>query len=107
MTLDGVLASNVLFNFTATSGHVFQTSGGDVSYGTYLATYGGDFQFSNLDLTGALINTDGNVQLVSGSEIPTFTPFTVPTPESSTLSMLGMGLLGLAGAGIARRRFNS
>jgi hypothetical protein len=76
----GVKPGNILFNFTATSGNVFQTSGGDLSYGTYLATHGGSFQFSNLNLTGQLINTAGNVQFVSGSKIPCFIPFgTTPT----------------------------
>jgi hypothetical protein len=56
MTLSGgVAASHILFNFTGTSGHVFQTSGGDALFGTFLAVDGGDFQFSNLDLVGALI----------------------------------------------------
>jgi hypothetical protein len=55
MTLSGVSPSQILFNLTGT-GTVFQTSGGDVSFGTYLATNGGRFQFSNLNLTGRLIN---------------------------------------------------
>jgi hypothetical protein len=46
-----------------------------LSYGTYLATRGGDFQFSNLDLNDQLIDTDGHIQFVSCSKIPTFTPF--------------------------------
>lgn len=99
MILGGVLPSHILFNFTGTSGHVFQTSGGDTVYGTFLATHGGQFQFSNLDLTGELINTGGDVQLVSGSSIPTFTPFTpppVPLPAplwsaAALLAMLGLG----------------
>ena len=66
MTLVGVDASQLLFNFTGTSGNVFQTSGGDTLYGTYLATDGGQFQFSELNLTGALINTGGNVQFCIG-----------------------------------------
>jgi len=104
MTLSGgVLASHVLFNLTGT-GTVFQTSGGDLSYGTYLATNGGQFQFSNLNLDGALINTAGNVQFVSGAKIPTFAPFTVPAvPEPTTLALFGAGLLGL-GARVTRWR---
>jgi hypothetical protein len=81
MTLSGVLASHVLFNLTGKSGIIFQTSGGNVLYGTYLATNGGQFNFSQLNLTGALINIGGNVQFVSGSQIPTsapFTPFQLP-----------------------------
>jgi len=62
----GVTASNILWNLTG-SGNVLQTSGGNVLVGTFLATNGGQFQFSELQLTGALINTGGNVQLVSGN----------------------------------------
>jgi hypothetical protein len=80
MTLSGgVTASHILFNLTGTTGNIFQTSGGDLLFGTFLATDGGDFQFSNLDLTGQLINTDGHIQFVSGSTIPTSMPF-VPAP---------------------------
>lgn len=81
MTLSGVSASHVLFNLTGKSGKIFQTSGGNVLYGTYLATNGGQFYFSQLNLTGALINTGGDVQAVGGSQIPTsapFTPFQLP-----------------------------
>jgi hypothetical protein len=99
MTLSGgVTAAHVLFNLTGTSGNVFQTSGGDVSYGTYLATNGGQFQFSNLNLTGALINTGGNVQFVSGAKIPTFVGF---VPEPTTLALM---VVGLAGLGVIGRR---
>ncbi len=81
MTLSGVSASHVLFNLTGKSGNIFQTSGGNVLYGTYLATNGGQFNFSQLNLTGALMNTGGTVQFVGGSKIPTsapFTPFQLP-----------------------------
>jgi PEP-CTERM motif len=83
----GVSPSNILFNLTGT-GTVFQTSGGDVSFGTYLATNGGKFQFSNLVLTGRLINIGGDVQLVSGSSIPT-------VPEPGTLGLVGIGAIVL------------
>ena len=97
MTLSGVTASQVLFNFTGTSGHVLQTSGGDVLYGTFLATDGGQFQFSELDLTGALINTDGNVQFVSGSQL-TYAPFsTIPEPATIVVWSLLGGLAIAAG----------
>jgi hypothetical protein len=80
MTLSGVSASHVLFNLTGKSGNVFHASGG-ILYGTYLATNGGQFVLSQLNLTGALINTGGKVQFVGGSKIPTsapFTPFQLP-----------------------------
>jgi hypothetical protein len=99
----GVLPSHILFNLTGTSGNIFQTSAGDVLFGTFLATRGGQFQFSQLDLTGQLINTDGNVQFVSGSRIPTFAPFT-PVPEPATYELLGIGAIALAGAVVASRR---
>ena len=67
MTLTGgVTASHILWNLTGT-GTVLQTSGGDVLVGTFLATDGGAFQFSELQLNGELINTGGNIQLVSGN----------------------------------------
>jgi len=94
MTLSGgVLASNVLFNFTWTSGNVFQTSGGDQNLdGIFLATNGGQYNFSQLGLNGELINTAGNVQLVSGSEV---TAVPGPVPEAGTISLLACGLLVL------------
>ena len=86
MTLSGgLLASNVLWNLTGTSGNILQTSGGDVLVGTFLATDGGQFQFSELQLNGELIDTDGNVQFVSGSQIGTAEGFTVPSPSPTPL----------------------
>jgi hypothetical protein len=102
MSLSGILPSHVLFVFTGTSGNVFSTSGGNTLFGTYLAVDGGAFQFSELDLTGALIMGDsngagadggGNIQFVSGSQIPTFEPFTVPAP------LIGHGLPVLLAVG--------
>jgi len=90
MTLSGgVSPSNILFNLTGTGTvAVFQTSGGDVSFGTYLATNGGKFQFSNLNLTGRLINVGGDVQFVSGSMIPA-------VPEPGTFALIGIGAIAL------------
>jgi hypothetical protein len=116
MTLSGgVTPSDIIFNFTGTSGTVFQTSGGDVLYGTFLAVDGGGFQFSELDLTGALIMGDsngecatnasgactgtggGNIQLVSGSQI-SFEGFTpTPIPAALPLFATGLGAMGLLG----------
>ena len=107
MTLSGgVKASHILFNFTGTSGNVFSTAGGGVLYGTYLATRGGEFAADNLTLTGALINTGGNVQYVSGADT-TFAGFTVvttpvPEPESYGMMLGGLGLLGF----MVRRKKN-
>lgn len=99
MTLaGGVTPGHILFNFLGSSGAVFQTSGGDLSYGIYLATHGGQYQFSNLNLTGQLINTGGNVQLVSGSKIPTFVPLPGTVYGASAM------LLGLFGFGAYQRR---
>jgi hypothetical protein len=42
MTLIGVSPLQILWDFTGTSGNVFQTSGGDLLFGTFLATKGGD-----------------------------------------------------------------
>jgi hypothetical protein len=89
----GVTASDILFDFTGTSGNAFQTSGGDLLQGTFLATMGGSFQFSELNLTGQLINTDGHIQDVSGSYIPTADPFTPPAvPEPGSLRLFGLGV---------------
>jgi hypothetical protein len=94
MTLNGVSAKQIVFNFTATSGNCFQTSGGDQPlYGTFLATDGCNFQFSNLGLTGSLINTAGNIQFVSGS---TMVSNPIPVPPAVWLFGSALGLLGMA-----------
>ena len=101
MILNGVNASQILWNFTEGPSNyaVFQTSGGNTLYGTFLATGGGDmdiqnFQFSELDLTGQLIDTSGHIQLVSGSKVLSSQPF--QTPEPGSLLLLGSGISGLA-----------
>lgn len=105
MTLNGVSPLHILWNFTGT-GTVFQTSGGDVVFGTFLATEGGKFQFSNLDLTGQLINTGGHIQDVSGSLLPHFYDFSPPQPvsEPSNLAVFGSVFMGFVGLGLLRRR---
>jgi len=65
----------VPFNLTGSSGNILQASKGSVLYGTYLATNGGDFNFSQLNLTGAVINIGGNVQFVGQSQIQASAPF--------------------------------
>jgi hypothetical protein len=74
-----VLPSHVLFNLTGRFGNLLN-SGGNVLYGTYLATNGGSFNVSQLDLTGALINIGGNVLFAGGSKITSapFAPFQLP-----------------------------
>ena len=95
MVLNGVSASQILWNMTGTSGNIFQTSGGDKVYGTFLATHGGDFQFSNLNLTGQLINTDGHMQIVSGSEV-------TAVPEPSVIGLMLVGAASLVRLGKIR-----
>jgi len=99
MTLSGgVSPENILFNLTGTGTvAVFQTSGGDVSFGTYLATNGGRFQFSNLNLTGRLINVGGDVQFVSGSMIPAI-------PEPGVFSLVAIGAIAFVFAVKESRR---
>jgi hypothetical protein len=75
MTLSGgVLPSHVLFNLIGKWGNVL-SSGGNALYGTFLATNGGNFNFLELNLTGALINTGGNVLFGGGTKITASAPF--------------------------------
>src|SRR5215469_5302110 len=115
-TLVGVNPDQILWNITASSGNCFSTSGGSaMQFGTFLAVNGCNFQFSNLGLTGQLINVGGNIQFVSGSSINAFAPFIGTQeviPEPSTLLLLGTGLAGVVGAtrrktlSVARLVFN-
>lgn len=107
ITLDGVAASNVLFNFTASSGNVLQTSGGNELSGTFLATNGGNLQVSELDLTGSLINTAGLIEFVSVSHLTEAAPVPVPKPSIWVMLWAGVGLAYLrpgpcSGRGSAR-----
>jgi hypothetical protein len=114
MNIGGVDPSHILWNLTGTSGNIFQTSGGGTEFGTFLATMGGAFQFSNLNLTGQLINTGGNIQFVSGSTIPNFVPFAPPEPtvipEPASMILLGSGLIGFVMIGrrkLSKPRFQA
>lgn len=91
----GIAPDALLFNLLGSSGNIFQTSGGNQLFGTFLSTRGGDFNFSNLNLTGALINTAGEIGIVSGSRV-NYVGF-VPTPGTA-------GVLGLASLLACRRR---
>jgi hypothetical protein len=104
MTLNGVNATQILWNFTGTSGNVFTTSGGNTVFGTFLAGFGGDFQFSNLALTGALINTAGSMQIVSGSRVIGFEPFVPTVPEPSNFATAGTGVVMGLGYWLRRRK---
>lgn len=105
MTLSGgVGASNILWVLEDTGGQCFKTAGGNQAYGTFLATNGCDYQFSSLQLTGALINIGGHIEHVSGSQT-TYAPFTMPSPTPIPLPapvmMLGAAVAGL---GFMRKR---
>jgi hypothetical protein len=106
MTLNGVSAGQIIWDLDGASGNVLQTSGGDLLYGTFLDTKGGNFQFSELNLTGQLINTGGHIQFVSGSTLTYHTPNLTEggVPEPSTWAMM---ILGFAGIGFMAYRRKS
>jgi hypothetical protein len=102
VVLSGAVDPNhILWNLLGTSGNILQTSGGAGNcgqsatclQGTFLATHGGDFQFSNLGLTGRLVNTGGNMQIVSGSAFNA-PPSPVPEPTTWAMMLLGFGAIG-------------
>lgn len=99
--LGGIRSEDLLINYLGT-GNVFSTSGGGAQFGTHLAAIGNgnqNFQFSNLNLAGALVNTEGKIQFVSGSQITASEPFTpIPTPA------LLPGLVGMGVAALRKRK---
>lgn len=108
-TPNGVTPDQVLSNLTATSGNCFQALGGNsVQFGTFLiflATNECSFQFSDLFLSRTLWNTDGHIQVPSGSRISGNDPFeprqTVEAPEPASLLMLGIAFVAI---GLVRKK---
>jgi hypothetical protein len=99
MTLTGgVTADHIFWDLDGSSGNVLQTSGGNQLFGTFIDTKGGNFQFSELQLGGQLINTGGHIQFVSGSHMTAdvFTPPKVPEPATWVMMLAGFGGLGAA-----------
>lgn len=92
--------NNILWNLLGSSGNILQTSGGAGNcgqsatclVGTFLAVNGGNFQFSNLGLDGRLVNTAGNMQIVSGSAFNA--PPALPEPGTWAMMLLGFGAIG-------------
>ena len=100
----GLKADHVIWDLDGTSGNVLQTSGGNILEGAFIDTKGGNFQFSELNLTGQLINTGGHIQFVSGSRMG-FAPLTPPTvPEPAAWALMLLGFFGVGGAVRMRRR---
>jgi hypothetical protein len=105
--LKGVNPSQILWNFTSTSPGmaVLSTfnSGTQVPmlFGTFLATNGTNFQLNAMNLTGALIDTNGAIRFAGSPSFPPFVniklaPF-APTviPEPGTWSLLATGVLAM------------
>jgi PEP-CTERM motif len=92
----GITANDVFFDFTG-SGNTIQTKVGDVLYGVYIAP--NDSMTLDGTFNGEIIGGE-NITLMSGITINGVTAPT-PTPEPSSLLLLGSGLLGL---GVVVRR---
>jgi hypothetical protein len=90
----------------------YSTGGYEFDVGTEIFGAGGPELFTGTTamptfLTGSFVVIGGGLygQPGSGPLELTITPEASPTPEPSTLALLGTGILGLAG--VARRRFSA
>ena len=108
MLTGGITSDHVLFNFgngnfdTHTGGDpLLINTGGRVTMGTFLDP-NGIFNIDNTILDGRIFGGDANDSFITGSTINA-PPF-FPTPEPTSLVLLGSGLVVL---GIVRRRKRS